>query len=49
MNEAEYKSEFEHTKDTHGAAFCEYFGENWPRYNGTAYILIKQIWYFSYL
>ena len=44
VTEAEYKSEFEHTKDTPYFAltgeiwgvFCEDFEENWPRYNGTA-------------
>ena len=43
-NEAEYKSEFEPTKDTPYLAltgklcgvFCENFGENWLCYNGTA-------------
>ena len=43
MTDVEYKSEFEYTKDTTYLAitgelwgvFCEDFGENWPRYNGT--------------
>ena len=44
--EMEYQSEAEPTKDTPQLAlmgeqwgvFCEYFDENWPRYNGTASI-----------
>ena len=41
---AEYKSDFKFTRDNPYLArtgelwsvFCEYFGGNWPRYNGTA-------------
>ena len=44
LTEADYKLEFEHTKDTPYLAlagelwgvFCEDFGENGPHYNGTA-------------
>ena len=47
MNEAKYKPQFAHTKDTPHLAltgelwdvFCEDFGENQPRYNGTALYL----------
>ena len=44
VTDAEQKSEFVFTKDNPCLAltgelwgvYCEYFGENWPRYNGTA-------------
>ena len=44
MTGAKYKSEFESTKYIPDLAltgelwgvFCENFGENWPRHNGTA-------------
>ena len=47
MTEAEYKSEFEHTKDTPylgltgelWGVFCKDFGENWLRYNSTGLYL----------
>ena len=49
----EYKSEFEHTRNTPYLAitgelwgvFCEDFDGNWPRYNGTALYFWKQIQY----
>ena len=44
--EVEFKSEYEPTRDSPyltltgelWGALCEYFGENWPRYNGTTVI-----------
>ena len=52
MTEAEYKSEFEHTKYTPYLAltgklwgvFCEDFGGKWAHYNGTAlYIYLSSL------
>ena len=57
VTEVEYKSEFESTKGTTYLAltfglwgvFSEYFGENWPRYNGPVLYFILIMYHVSIL